>query len=215
MSSTTTETASSLAISNVMKQLQIFGIISAVFGGVILWELVTCFPAEARYIFWPEFKQFLLHRKLPSFPSILWVYPSTFSHCAIVWQCQLTASSMRECLWFLQLDFPCHWYLLMVVIQVWHLISLRYTKHTSFYAVQQYSTEQLSLSYVHLPFETANDQWQSSYGAVMDQNAPFIFFVLSFSICLQVFRPFPQTRLQWKSIFHGWSTSLAAFFSMS
>ena len=54
-----------------IEQLQSFTILTATFNGIMIWELVTCFPSEVKHIFWPEFRECLLEKKLPAPGSVL------------------------------------------------------------------------------------------------------------------------------------------------
>jgi hypothetical protein len=56
---------------DMIQQLQSFSVLTATFNGIMLWELVTCFPAEAKYIFWPELMDLFQHGKRPPLASML------------------------------------------------------------------------------------------------------------------------------------------------
>lgn len=64
-----------IEVLRLMYQRQTFQVLSAVFNGAMLWDLVICFPAELRYIFLPEIATFCngKNKGRLAIPSILWV----------------------------------------------------------------------------------------------------------------------------------------------
>jgi hypothetical protein len=54
-----------------MSQMWQIKLVMATLNGSMTWEILNCFPSEAKYIYWPEFCNLIQQRKRPSLASIL------------------------------------------------------------------------------------------------------------------------------------------------